>query len=557
MRFLLLFLCLLCGRAMAQAPLAGHPDYVVQDSVLIPARDGYPIVSTIVSRKGTPAPGPAVLFFTTYYQGKRDANLFKTLADRGYTGIIAYCRGLRTDVSRYRPFEHDAADCHDVIDWISRQPWCNGRIGMFGGSYTGYVQWAMAKQPHPALKTIVPQVAVYPGLDFPMENNIPLPGILSWANDNIRSAPPLPRDLVFRWYESGAPYRQLDSLAGISEPVFQNWLAHPAYDRYWSQLVPTDAELKAFRIPILVTTGYYDGSQIGAMAYLHRYLSLHANPDVHVVIGPYDHWGGQRRPSPELMGYKIDSVANVSMALLAYDWLDHILKGTPKPDLLKKRLAYQVMGTNTWKHAESLAPATETRTFFVTPGGLLTPAKTSNTVSGVITTDLRDRSDSAQHNYFTPVIVREEVPATHGLIFRSAPFARATTLAGSFSGELSVSLNRRDADLSVAFYEEQADGKCFYLTRYLGRASYAADPSRRQLLRPGKRTPISLRNIRFVSKRFEKGSRLLVIVDLNKHPFEILNYGSGKDVADESMADAGVLKVTLLSGSYIRMPCLD
>ena len=71
------------------------------------------------------------------------------------------------------------------------------------------------------------------------------------------------------------------------------------------------------------------------------------------VIGPYDHWGGQRKASPNLMGYEIDSVANISMEKLAYDWLDFILKGKPKPELLKDKVNYQVMGTNEWKHSPS------------------------------------------------------------------------------------------------------------------------------------------------------------------------------------------------------------
>lgn len=556
MRFLLCLLILLPGLLSAQALLSDLPEYQVRDSVLIPARDGYPIVATVVSRKNTTTPAPAVLFFTTYYQGKRDANLFKTLADRGYTGIIAYCRGIRSDLNRYRPFENDAADCHDVIDWISRQPWCNGRVGMFGGSYTGFVQWAMARQPHPALKTIVPQVSVYPGIDFPMENNVWLPSALSWPVDNIRMAKPLPRDLPFRWYETGVPYRRLDSLAGVTEPIFQRWLQHPSYDSYWAGMAPTDAELRAFRIPILVTTGYYDGSQIGAMEYLRRYMALHPDPELHVVMGPYDHWGGQRRPSPELMGYRIDSVANVSMAGLAYDWLDYVLKGAPKPALLKSRLAYEVMGANTWRHAASLHPATTLRTWYLSRDRTLRPQRDRARIAGTLTTDLKDRSDTAQHNYFTPVILSDR-PAGNGLVFASEPLERATTLAGSFSGELLLSVNRRDADLSVAFYEQQPDGACFYLTRYLGRASYAGNPSRRKLLTPGRETRIPLRHIRFVSKQLAKGSRLLVVVNLNKHPFDVLNYGSGKDVSDESLADAGILRVSFSSGSYIRMPCVE
>lgn len=81
---------------------------------------------------------------------------------------------------------------------------------MFGGSYTGYSQWATVKNIHPALKTIVPQVAVMPGYDFPMENNVPLSHILSWSNDVYKYKPPT-RELVFDYFNTGIAYGKLDS----------------------------------------------------------------------------------------------------------------------------------------------------------------------------------------------------------------------------------------------------------------------------------------------------------------------------------------------------------
>lgn len=70
------------------------------------------------------------------------------------------------------PYEYETKDVNAVIDWIIQQSWSNGRVGMYGGSYSGFAQWAAAKYLHPALKTIVPYVAAIPGLGLPMENNV-------------------------------------------------------------------------------------------------------------------------------------------------------------------------------------------------------------------------------------------------------------------------------------------------------------------------------------------------------------------------------------------------
>ena len=62
---------------------------------------------------------------------------------------------------------------YDVIDWITEQEWSNDEVGMYGGSYVGFVQWASMKEKvHPALKTIVPSVAAAPGIAEPMENGV-------------------------------------------------------------------------------------------------------------------------------------------------------------------------------------------------------------------------------------------------------------------------------------------------------------------------------------------------------------------------------------------------
>ncbi len=110
-------------------------------------------------------------------------------------------------------------------------------------------------------------------------------------------------------------------------------------------------------------------------------------------------------------------------------------------------------------------------------------------------------------------------------------------------------------DVSLVLYEIMPNGKYFYLTRYLGRASYAKSNSRRQLLTPGKKESIPFDNTRFVSKKISKGSRILILLNVNKHPFEVINYGSGKHVDEETINDAGEpLRIQWHNDSYIKIP---
>jgi uncharacterized protein len=126
---------------------------------------------------------------------------------------------------------------------------------------------------------------------------------------------------------------------------------------------------------------------------------------------------------------------------------------------------------------------------------------------------------------------------------------------GLFSATLRALVNKKDLDLAVVLYEAMPDGKYFHLSSTVQRASYAADMSRRQLLTPGKVATIRLDRTLLVSRQLSKGSRLLVVVDVNRGPFAQVNYGTGRDVSDESIVDAKEpLRVEWFNDSYIEVP---
>src|SRR5690606_16229243 len=117
-------------------------------------------------------PNPAILFHTIYAR-QSDLKKAKMAADRGYVGVISYTRGKGLSTDSIVPFKKETTDTYDIIDWISKQDWSNKKVAMYGCSYAGFVQWSSVKHKvHPALKTIVPSVAVAPGIAEPMENGV-------------------------------------------------------------------------------------------------------------------------------------------------------------------------------------------------------------------------------------------------------------------------------------------------------------------------------------------------------------------------------------------------
>lgn len=105
------------------------------------------------------------------------------------------------------------------------------------------------------------------------------------------------------------------------------------------------------------------------------------------------------------------------------------------------------------------------------------------------------------------------------------------------------------------FYEVMPSGKYFHLSYFIGRASYARDMSVRKLLTPGSVESIPFERVRMVSCQLSKGSRLLVVLSIYKNSFAQINYGTGKDVSDESIADATIpLQIKWYNDSYVKVP---
>jgi predicted acyl esterase len=167
--------------------------------------------------------------------------------------------------------------------------------------------------------------------------------------------------------------------------------------------------------------------------------------------------------------------------------------------------------------------------------------------------DFADRD--TQNNIFTPLIINDDLLADNALTFVSEPLRQAVQLNGNVTGEFVVTTDKRDVDITFALYEHMPDGRYFFLNRYLGRASHASDRSERKLLTPGERTVVPFNQTKLTSRQLSAGSRLLVVLSVNKHPFEQINYGTGQDVSDESIADAdSPAEILFHSDSFIDIP---
>ena len=549
--------------------------YLIDKDVLVQTPDGASICALVVRPKSAHGKLPALLNFTIYADPASLMNEARRTASNGYVGVEGLTRGKGCSPDKPVPYEHDGADADALINWIAAQPWSDGRVGMFGGSYEGFTQWAAAKHLPKALKAMMPSVSAAPGIDVPMEGNIFQTFVYYWPfyaaaghglddsamNDNSRW-----RKMQHDWYVSGRPYKDLDKIDGHPNAIFDGWLSHPSYDSFWQSMVPYRAEFAAIKIPVLTTTGYYDGGEISALYYLSQHYLFNPHAEHYLVIGPYDHIRGQRgtvsllgdRVST-LDGYTFDPVAQIDLGELRYRWFGYIFKGAQKPAILRDKINFEVMGANVWKHVPSLAAMAPHMSEFHPSNQ---PSGESLSLSGKadgstipFRLDLSDRSDADRISPSSGDIIDKHLDTWNGLTFVSEPFAKATEFSGLFKGRLDFVCNKRDFDVEIYITEQMPNGDYFQLSSFRGRASYLEDQTHRRLLTPGQLEQLSFESGRLTSRQFQVGSRLVVQINVVKSPFAQVNLGTGQDVSDESSADSkGPLELRWLSSTFFKLP---
>src|SRR3984885_536835 len=259
--------------AVAAAPAeaaAGSVDF--RWDVKIPLRDGVKLSATVYTPRGQKAPAPCVFTLTPYIaQSYHDRGVY--FAAHGFPFLTVDVRGRGNSEGQYDPLLQEAHDGYDVVEWLAKQPYCNGKISMWGGSYAGYDQWAAAKEFPPHLATIVPVAAPFAGVDFPATNNLFAPYDLEWlsftsghtSQDFLFNDDAFWTGMFRRLIESGTSFRKFDSFVGNPSPIFQEWISHPDLDAYWDGYNPTTEQYAKLRLPILTITGLSDDDPQGAL----------------------------------------------------------------------------------------------------------------------------------------------------------------------------------------------------------------------------------------------------------------------------------------------------
>jgi uncharacterized protein len=571
--------------AAGAADLASGPGYDIQMSRMITMRDGVELEAWLTVPSKLKGGVPAVLELTQYdIDGGRHAEP-AFFALHGYAFIQAYVRGRGRSggVKSDNLGAQVGRDGSDLVEWIARQPWSNGQVVMYGGSFVGMTQWRTATQRPAHLAAIAPYVPIYPGWDIPNDNGIPeswTAVILAYTsgrtlNTSVLSNPGYWTGKMLEQYAAQRPFTELDRAVGIAAtddwwmlneqgqkiPFMTEWLDHVGDEAFNLAAEPKAQDYAAMSFPVLTATGFFDDDQPGALRYYRRhvaYASAAVASKHYLIIGPWDH-GGTQGPAKEIENLRIPDAAVLDMKTLHLGWYDWALGRGPLPGFFHDRVAYFMMGANEWRYASTLEGASSGKEMLLylsdaegTPRGVfhsggLTARRPGAEPPALLVSDPRELPELEVAQYLPEEGLTSQFRGfqKRAIVFHSEPFATDTEFAGHMRLTLVCSSDTPDFDLWSQVMLVMPDGSAVQLgLPDIRRARFRNGFFKEELLKPGQVVEIPF-EFAWTAWRIPAGARLRVVITPLNSPNYQKNYNTGGRIGYENPDSARVASIRI------------
>jgi len=505
-------------------------------------RDGVRLAANIFLPPDKPR-GPAILERTPYNKGAGISPFYQAFVDRGYAVVVQDVRGRYESEGVFRPLEQESNDGEDTLNWIARQSWCDGRIGMIGGSYRGIVQWKVAVLANPHLKAIFPVVSGdddYRDRFYSAGGAMKLGNRLEWMAENLRIPEYRPD---FSKFILHLPLKTSDVAAtGRLSQMFQEAVNHPAFDSFW-HAISVRERLQDVRAPVFAIGGWYDNfveSDLDAYAALRKTTGLNR-----LIVGPWPH-----NMSYKFQGLDFGPESRVNVLALQLAWFDQWLMGKDEPLVSTAPLRLFVMGSNHWRDEREWPPAeARPRLFHLTSKGHANGLEGDGALSERPAAGREDRfvfdpRDPAptrggpvccNPQVFPwgpmdqrPVEVRKDV-----LVYSTRPLESDVEAIGPVRVELYAATSARDTDFTAKLVDVAPDGYARNLTDGILRLRYRDSLDKPELARPGQIYRITI-DAGVTANTFLKGHRIRVEISSSNFPRFDRNSNTGGRITEET-----------------------
>ena len=547
------------SKAVAQAPA---PTSIHDQEVAVPMRDGVRLRADILRPSGERFP---TLVYRTPY-GRRAAleeyTTFTRAVERGYAVVVQDVRGRYGSDGEFRPYENEGRDGYDTIEWAARQRWSNGRVGTFGLSYPGAVQWLAAVENPPHLEAMVPAMTFSTPQNFFYSGGV---WDMSWAQwiwqtiaADARARRKLPgatnHEDVAKWSALKGKILgtlPLDRLAELHDiaPYYYEWLHHPPEDPFWNF-----AELRnkygRTRAAVLNLSGWHDdnyGPEGAITNYAGLVRSRPGKPsNAALLLGPWVH-GVDSTARTKFGERDFGPAAAINYDEVVLGWMDRHLRDDRSVTPIDA-VRYFVMGDNRWRTSDTWPPRGHASIYYLSPagearrGGLTSTPPTGTDASSTFVSSPDDPVinpyESAGVHDYQGLAARRDV-----LTFDSPPLARDTEVTGPIRARVYVSCDCRDTDLWVRLLDVAPDGAAYNLMSPgldVVRASYRNLDKGRQLLTPGRVYELQLDQL-VTSNLFQRGHRVRIQISATFFP----NFSRNLHTGDLETVSARMQRATI------------
>ena len=514
------------------------------------------------------------LYFPEQLTGKVPAVLIRTNINKNSIGVLAYyfinngyavavqdVRGRFESEGLWEPYVYEAEDGYETIEWLAGEEWCNGKVGMLGGSYSAVVQLLAAKLKPPHLSTIIPHnLPADPFRNAPYENGILLLAPEMWWINLVESSLKDYNDpVVIRESQKvkdnpnlySLPVNAIDKkIIGKEIPYWQKWLEHNTNDDYW-QNISYQESLSELNIPILLFSGWYDTHSIGTKLAWQE-ISESQNKNVKLILGPWNHSNSvPKYPSTKTVGTE----ASMDILKLFRDWFDHWLKGVENKITAETKTKLYVMNNSRWIESESY-PLENTRYTSL----YLNSTKGANSLlgDGKLLWSISGKEKEFDEYFYNPAdptpafLYRnsqgrkksDEITSSRNdiLVFESAPLDSAITILGPLTARLFASSSSVDTDWFINFYAVNEKDEYMPLTHGCIRARFKSSFTEPEFLEKNEIYEYGL-DLWQIGIKFDKGWKIRVEISSADFPQYSRNLNTGKNNETESDFEAATQRI--------------
>ena len=544
--------------------------------VKVPMRDGVELSTDIYLPDGD-GPFPTVLMRTPYSNNIEPMiEKGRRLIDSEYACVIQDCRGRWDSDGEYYPFVPDGADGYDTQEWIGRQDWCNGKIGMAGASYVAAVQFTSAPHGSQYLTCMAPRVICcdyYSGLMHP-GGAFQLNVMATWG---MRTLGRTGQSIDFEnWTEAfrTLPLREMDRAAGRDLPFWRDWIDHSAYDDYW-EVIDDTKRFGKMKAPSLNMGGWFDLYASHTFDSFNGQRLRGGSDDARkskIIMGPWPHALGLSRRTGDI---DFGESSLLDLEDEERRWFDYWLKGIDNGVVDEPPIKLFVMGVNEWRTEEEWPLArTDWQDWHLHSKGhansLLGDGALGTDPAGDEPADefLYDPDNPVQtnggNNCCSPDIVpwgpydqRPVEMRGDVLCYTSAPLERDTEVTGPIQLFLYAATDGRDTDWTAKLVDVSPTGYAMNLCDAIIRARFREGFLEPILLEPGAVYEYTF-EVGVTANLFRKGHRIRLEVSSSNFPRFDRNLNTGNELGiDAEMRTAN--QTIFHSGQYpsrLRLPVI-